>query len=117
MVKTFENYGFAGDAWSFLVAPAWYPGVVRVGSLAVAGDEAGGSGGGGRSKTIGPQQIPAPVRPGALVYAQEASSSRRASPPPGALSGMRIQRLPKELAAPPATPPAVDPLALSTPPP
>ncbi|CAM9288314.1 unnamed protein product, partial [Ectocarpus sp. 8 AP-2014] len=118
MVKTFDNYGFAGDAWSFLVAPAWYPGVVRVGSLAVAGDEASGSGGGGRSKAIGPQQIPAPVRPGALVYAQEhASSSRRASPPPGALSGMRIQRLPEELAAPPATPPAVDPLLLSTPPP
>lgn len=30
---------------------------------------------------------------------------------------MRIQRLPEELAAPPATPPAVDPLSLSTPPP
>lgn len=69
MVKTFDNYGFARDAWSFLVAPAWYHGVVRVGSLATAGVEAGA--GGGKSRSVGPQQMSAPVRPGALVYAQE----------------------------------------------
>lgn len=72
MVKTFDNYGFARDAWSFLVAPAWYHGVVRVGSLSTAGVEAGGGGGGGnKARSLGPQQMSAPVRPGALVYAQE----------------------------------------------
>lgn len=67
MVKTFDNYAFARDAWSFLVAPTWYHGVVRVGSLSTAGVEAGGN----KSRSLGPQQMSAPVRPGALVYAQE----------------------------------------------
>lgn len=67
MVKAFDNYHFARDAWSLLVAPAWYNGIVRVGSLA-AHDEKGGS---GSRVSPGPQYIPAPVRPGTFIYAQE----------------------------------------------
>lgn len=67
MVKTFDNFGFARDAWSLLVAPAWYPGVVRVGFLA-----RGETGGGAITpRSVGPQQMSVPIRPGALVYAQE----------------------------------------------
>lgn len=67
MVKAFDNYGFASDAWSFIVAPTWHSGVVRVGSLSVVGDESGR----GKSRSVGPQQMRAPVRPGTFVYAQE----------------------------------------------
>lgn len=67
MVKTFDNYSFARDAWSLLVAPAWYPGVVRIGALSLVK----GDGGKQSSSSPAPQQIPAPVRPGALVYAQQ----------------------------------------------
>lgn len=67
MVKTFENYGFARDAWALLVAPAWYPGVVRVGFLA----EGEADGGGATPRSVGPQHMSVPIRPGAPVYAQE----------------------------------------------
>lgn len=77
MVKTFDNYGFARDAWSFLVAPAWYHGVVRVGSLSAVWADAGGGGGGNRARSVPPQQMSAPVRPGAFVYAQEVGATRR----------------------------------------
>lgn len=70
MVKAFDNYRFARDAWSLLVCPAWYKGIVRVGSLA-AHDEKGGS---GSRTSLGPQYIPAPVRPGTFIYAQEVCS-------------------------------------------
>lgn len=66
MVKAFKNYGFARDAWMFLVAPAWYRGLVRVGSLKSVG-------GYGRSNHQQPQLMAAPVRPGSLVYAQYVS--------------------------------------------
>ena len=67
MVEAFDNYRFARDAWSLLVAPAWYAGIVRVGSLAAHGEK-----GGSDSRTSpGPQYIPAPVRPGTFIYAQE----------------------------------------------
>lgn len=69
MVKTFDNYGFAHDAWSFLVAPAWFPGVVRVGSLSTVRES--GRGGKQSGSSAGPQQMPVPVRPGAFVYSQE----------------------------------------------
>lgn len=43
-------------------------------------------------------------------------SSRFTSSATNSLAKMKIQRLPEELAAPPAKPPVVDPLLLSTPP-
>lgn len=67
MVKAFDNYTFAQDAWSLLVAPAWYPGVVRIGSLSAVGGEAGV---GGKPGGVAPQQMSVPIRPGAFVYAQ-----------------------------------------------
>lgn len=70
MVKAFENYNFARDAWSLLVAPAWYTGIVRVGSLAVFDEK----GGGGARTSPGPQYMPAPIRPGTFIYAQEVRS-------------------------------------------
>ena len=70
MAKAFDNYRFARDAWSLLVSPAWYKGIVRVGFLA-AHDEKGGS---GARTSPGPQYVPAPVRPGTLIYAQEVCS-------------------------------------------
>lgn len=69
MVKTFENYGFARDAWLLLVAPAWYPGLVRVGSLKSLAKQSS-------SFSNMPQPMPAPVRPGSFVYAREVSSVR-----------------------------------------
>ena len=47
---------------------------------------------------------------------QHQRSSRWTSSAASSLAGMNIKRLPEELAAPPAKPPVVDPLLLSTPP-
>lgn len=73
MVKTFENYMFARDAWSLLVAPAWYPGLVRVGSLKLPGN--GNNPVRSTPYSRRPQLMPAPVRPGSLLYSQEVSAT------------------------------------------
>ena len=65
MVKAFDNYAFARDAWTFLVAPAWYHdlGLARVGSLVTTGAFS--------AHTFKPQLMAGPIRPGTLVYSQE----------------------------------------------
>lgn len=65
MVKAFDNYAFARDAWTFLVAPSWYDhvGFVRVGSLVTTGAFS--------PHVSKPQLMPGPIRPGMLVYSQE----------------------------------------------
>lgn len=65
MVKAFDNYAFARDAWTFLVSPAWYheQGLVRVGSLVTTGAFS--------AHLSKPQLMPGPIRPGTLVYSQE----------------------------------------------
>lgn len=65
MVKAFDNFAFARDAWMFLVAPSWYSdvGFVRVGSLVTTGAFS--------VHVSKPQLMPGPIRPGTLVYSQE----------------------------------------------
>lgn len=70
MVKAFQNYGFARDGWTFLVVPAWYPGLVRVGSLSIPTSIPQLR---SQSQSRRPQLMSAPVRPGSFVYAREVS--------------------------------------------